>query len=190
MVGDRLHGCNDVHCDGRLIVTVGCFEIPNDNSAPSSQGSYQYYHDIHILNAEAPYTKCRVISRVPVRAHSVFSKDGLVYVGVWDPPCVVVYNTACEVVGRYGRESTGPGDTGAGVLRFPRMCGSDSSGRVLVADYGNNRLQVMSGGEWGVVSGMTGGVCKPMDVIIQEHRMYVLHGELGDKKISVYNILE
>ena len=95
------------------------------------------------------------------------------YISDWIKHQVAAYSLTGQLSSELGQK----GDR-------PALCAADSSGRVLVADEYNKRMQVLSParGEWAVVPGV--GVMKPTDLIILSDRMYVLDYD----EISVFKI--
>ena len=160
----------DVHCDGNICAVI-------EGVSPR--------HKIHILSNVAPYREQSQFKLGHDEAATVHVTNGRVYVSDWDTHQVTEYSTQGQQLAVYGRdewENPGPGG-----LCDPRVCMSDDSGRVLVADTGHDRLQVLSPGtgEWRVVSGVE--VRDPCDTLVIGEKLFVLSG-LIRYTITIYNI--
>ena len=74
-----------------------------------------------------------------------------------------------------------------GEFDFPYLCGVDTEGCLLIGDWGNCRLLVVSPrGEFSVVRGVE-GLDHPVDVVVSGQQVFVLHG-VRTQSIQTYNI--
>ena len=68
----------------------------------------------------------------------------------------------------------------------PSIASSDSDGAVLVADFDNDRLQVLSASrQWSLVQ-LEPGVDKPYGAIVVGGKLYVT--ENGNRKLHMYTM--
>ena len=71
-------------------------------------------------------------------------------------------------------------------LNYPLICGTDSSGAALIADYGNDLLQVLSvGGQWSIVQ-VQPSVSWPKGAVLVNGTLYV--GECQNLFTKEYSI--
>ena len=160
----------NVHCDGDICAVI-------EDVSPR--------YKIHILSNLAPYREQSQFELSHDEAVTVHVNNGHVYVSDWDTHQVTEYSTQGQQLAVYGRgerENPGPG-----ALCGPRVCMSDDNGRVLVADWGHNRLQVLSPGtgKWRVVSGVEVQCLR--DAVVIGNKLFVLSG-LITYTITIYNI--
>ena len=82
--------------------------------------------------------------------------------------------------GKYGKEA--PGELGG-----PRICNTDDSGAALIADYWNDRLQVLgASGQWNILQ-LDPSVKSPLGACLVNDTLYVGHQkEYGKWIISSY----
>ena len=110
--------------------------------------------------------------------------DSNIFASRWNNQTIYIYSHDGSFKGQHGEHGEG-GE--AGRLRLPLMCHGDDDGDVLIADWGNRRLQVLHrDGRFSVVkrnatSGPESAVCIP-------GRLYILQKEWDHSKnsISVY----
>lgn len=83
---------------------------------------------------------------------------------------ISVYSLTGELLQTYGTEGNGD----AGRLKFSRFCDYyDAGGSVLIADHGNNRLQVMTEqGEFSIVE-LQPSVTQPCGAALLDNHLYV-----------------
>ena len=83
---------------------------------------------------------------------------------------IAVYSLSGELLQTYG---TSERDGGAGQLNYPYICTDDDDGSVLIADRGNDRLQVMSEqGEFSVLQ-LQPPVSQPRGAVLFNNQLYV-----------------
>ena len=79
-----------------------------------------------------------------------------------------------------------PGKRAAGRLRWPRICDTDASGAVHVADHCNDRLQVLStNGKWNVLQ-LVPPTKSPWSACVVNNTLYVSHQSNHKLIISTY----
>ena len=70
----------------------------------------------------------------------------------------------------YGEKGSGP----AGKLDNPRLCQSDSEDALLVADHGNDRLQLLdSRRTWNIIN-MDPAMKQPISTVYTDGKLYVV----------------
>ena len=93
---------------------------------------------------------------------------------------VFVLSQSGEVLQTHGKHGSGP----AGALFGPRLCAVDSEDSMLVADWGNHRLQVCdASGQWSVLD-LEPPVKVPNGAAVIDNKLYVCC--LASKILSVY----
>ena len=82
---------------------------------------------------------------------------------------IAVYSLTGQLLQTHG--SYGSGD--AGQFKYPYTCGDDDDGSMLIADYNNDRLQVMSKqGEFSVLQ-LQPPVSRPRGAVLFNNNLYV-----------------
>ena len=94
---------------------------------------------------------------------------------------VFVLSQSGEVLQTHGKPGSGP----AGELNYPRLCAVDSEESMLVADWGNDRLQVCDvSGQWSVLD-LQPPVKRPSRAAVIDNKLYVVCS-WDENTLSVY----
>lgn len=156
------------------------------------------FHNGHLYTLE--YNKCAIVvfqlknhkwkkvKEIPLRHRNGHGDDSLcvhqsgIYVMSCNNDCLYKYNGDGQLQFQAGQRGSGP----AGQLKAPRVCGVDKDGRVLVADWGNNRLQVYDS-QWHIVP-IPGHLEKPIHAIIDPGNQD-LWIATGDHTLQKYQVV-
>ena len=95
--------------------------------------------------------------------------DGVIFLSIYNDEPILQYDLKGNLIGQFGQWGKGA----AGNMGSPRVCSVDNRGNLLVADFANNRLQVMHPGEkWSV---LLTHVKHPKDAVVMDNGMlYIL----------------
>ena len=118
-------------------------------------------------------------------ADAVALRSDVIYISDFAQSCIYTISMDGILLGTHGRCAFGPG--GAGELLGPRALATDEDDNLLVCDFGNGRLQVMTrDGEWHIVR-TDKAIVYPSDVVINGDNVYVLC-EFPGEKMVMYHI--
>ena len=96
---------------------------------------------------------------------------------------IKVYSLSGELLQTYGKQGCGD----AGQLQCPFISDDDDDGSVLIADQGNNRLQVMSEqGEFSVLQ-LQPPVSEPRNAVLFNNQLYVMSDSYINYKVCKYS---
>ena len=176
-----------IEADGRVMEKIreGDYHAVHADDKYIAAIEHAYSDKIHVLHNTPPYNTHSQFSFINSCTSSIHVSNERVYISDYDTHQVTVYSTQGERIGQYGRggrEHTEPGG-----LYYP-VCLRDDSGWVLIADYGNDRVQLLhpATGLWTVVTGLS--VDYPWDVIVVGDKLYVLQDDIYDSKIIIFKI--
>jgi hypothetical protein len=145
----------------------------------------------HVSIIEKQAMQWTVVNKFNIKHHivdkhyfgTIHINGSVVYIAILHEDIIVKYTFDGRLLNVYG---IGKHGGILGTFIWPRICGTDVKGHLIICDTANKRFQILDWSErWHEIK--LNGII-PQDIVSDGNVTYILHGDWGHKKIAIYKL--